>query len=384
MNGSQQIIVALVTALAVMHLMSTFRSELCQGNEINRKIPSLDDTLRGTPSLGPTYGTPYQSAPLEQYLVDNAISLGFNKTGDAGEDMASGCEVWNNGENPMYNTTQIFRRELKYYHANVTSFEQLPDLRTLFLDGETNRDEVCKRAELDPENGLLEGFFNESRQLSYSSSGYIEPLFPPMRHPDFCDRRSVMSLAYLVHDFGAMCRRLKKTSRIVLFDLGASLEFHGGNPMDSPALYLLSLYRKFGLPFDHIYAFEISEKNSQHVFDQIPDEILAAYHWINVGVSADISSKNNPWNLLLKNYNEDDLIIIKLDIDTGSIEVPLAHQLLNDTRFHGLVDQFYFEHHVKLWDIAYAWSDTMVGSVQESMELFQGLRKKGIPSHFWV
>ncbi|KAI2507659.1 hypothetical protein MHU86_6752 [Fragilaria crotonensis] len=327
----------------------------------------------------------YQPAPLEQYLVDNAIALGFDRNGDTPDEMASGCEIWNNEENPMYNTTQTFRRELKNYYAKIASFRSLPDLRTLFLQDESNRDEVCKRAELDPVHGLLEGFFNESKQLSYSSSGYMEPLFPPMRHPDFCDQETVLSLAYLVHDFGVMCRRLKKTSRIVLFDLGASLEFHGDDdPMDTPAMYLVTLYRKFGFRFDHIYAFEITPHDSEEVFDKIPHHNLAAYHWINVGVSSDISSRNNPWNLLMTNYNEDDLIIIKLDVDNGSIEVPLTHQLLNDTRFHRLVDQFYFEHHVKMSDIAYAWNGTMVGSVQESMELFQGLRKKGIPSHFWV
>jgi hypothetical protein len=60
--------------------------------------------------------------------------------------------------------------------------------------------------------------------------GYVEPLLPPLRHPDFCKKgrnvriRAVYDLSYLVHDFGAMCRRLKRHSRIVLVDMGASLE----------------------------------------------------------------------------------------------------------------------------------------------------------------
>lgn len=238
-------------------------------------------------------------------------------------------------------------------------------------------------AELDPEYGLLEGFFNGSKQLSYSSSGYIEPLFPPMRHPDCCfDNSTVLSMSYLVHDFGTMCRRLKKTSRIVLFDLGASLDYHG-NPMLSPAFHLVSLYRKFGFPFDHIYAFEITPSDSQEVFDKVPDDMLTAYHWINVGVSPEISSRNNPWNML-KKYNEDDLIIVKLDVDTSSVEMPLAQQPLKYKQFHSLVDHFYFEHHVKISEMDYHWSTSRKGSIEQSLNLFQGLRKKGIPSHFWV
>ncbi len=161
------------------------------------------------------------------------------------------------------------------------------------------------------------------------------------------------------------------------------LDFHG-DPMNSPPVYLLSLYRRFGFPFDHIYAFESTKKDSQEVLDAIPEDVFAAYHWINVGVSSEMSSRNNPWNLVLNSYNGDDLIIVKLDVDTASVEVPLAHQLLNDTRLHRLVDHFYFEHHVRLSEISSAWGSSMQRSVQDSLDLFHGIRKKGVPSHFWV
>ncbi|KAI2498567.1 hypothetical protein MHU86_15911 [Fragilaria crotonensis] len=372
-----------VLQIAVV-LVLVLTSTLTIIGSINQNCADLGKTKTGTAriSAGPT--SEYQPASLEQYLVDNAIALGFDKAGENRTDMASGCEIWNNKQNPMYNSAQTLNNELKNYYEKIASFESIPDLRTLFTHDESNRDEVCKRAELDPENGILQGFFNESRQLSYSSSGYIEPLFTPMRHPNFCkDPEDFLNLDYLIHDFGAMCKQLRKTSRIVFFDLGASLNFHGGKHM-SPALKLAALYRKFGFPFDHFYAFEIKKSDSQMVFDKVPLELLAAYHWINVGVSPDVSSRNNPWNLLLENYNQDDLIIIKLDVDTRSVEVPLARQLLNNPQLHNLVDHFYFEHHVKMAEIAHLWKTIMKGSVQQSLNLFQNLRKKGIPAHFWV
>lgn len=96
----------------------------------------------------------------------------------------------------------------------------------------------------------------------------------------------------------------------------------------------------------------------------------------------------NPIKYILRNFNEDDLIIFKLDIDTGSIEVPLAYQLLEDDSVKGLIDHFYFEHHVNMKEMAPWWGgkviNTMEGTIKESLELMNGLREKGIGAHFWI
>lgn len=93
-------------------------------------------------------------------------------------------------------------------------------------------------------------------------SGWMEPLLPPFRHSDHCFKqtsKTLLDLTFLVHDFGAICRNLKRTSRTVLVDMGASLDFHHAD--DSvPAVYLTELHRKFGFPFDHIYAYKITLK----------------------------------------------------------------------------------------------------------------------------
>jgi hypothetical protein len=54
----------------------------------------------------------------------------------------------------------------------------------------------------------------------------------------------------------------------------------------------------------------------------------------------------NPLPSILQKYNKDDFIVFKLDIDTTSIEMSLAHQLLEGDEnglYHRLIDQFYFE-----------------------------------------
>jgi hypothetical protein len=107
---------------------------------------------------------------------------------------------------------------------------------------------------------------------------------------------------------------------------------------------------------------------------------------MNVPVNQEEGAKMNPLHSILQHFNEDDFIVVKLDVDTSHVEVPLAHQLLEggeNGTYHRLVDQFYFEHHVHLKNIAWAWGGTMNGSVKDSLELFHALRVKGIPSHFW-
>ena len=83
---------------------------------------------------------------------------------------------------------------------------------------------------------------------------------------------------------------------------------------------------------------------------------------------------------ILSNYNEDDYIIIKLDIDTSHIEIQLANQLFNHNK---LIDQFYFEHHVELAELMPYWGASASGSVLDSLLLFQSLRKNGIAAHYW-
>ena len=218
-----------------------------------------------------------------------------------------------------------------------------------------------------------------------------------MRHHDFCFNkaskgvvaaetiRNLFSIEYLIHDFEAMCRTLQPSSKKILIDMGAELDFAGDR--GSPVIDLLQLYEKFGIHFDHIYGFEVKEKDAKKIFGELlPEKYMHVYHWMNVGVSSEVGDKLNPLHSILEKFTEDDLVIVKLDIDTASIEVPLVKQLLSgglNGIYHRLVDQFYFEHHVHLKDLAPYWGPTMNGTLKESLDIFYSLRKLGIPAHYW-
>ena len=128
----------------------------------------------------------------------------------------------------------------------------------------------------------------------------------------------------------------------------------------------------------------------------LPEKYFPIYHWINTGerivmyitlfaiswghityyftylcsvclfflqgVSHEEGSKMNPLRSILSSFDEDDFIVLKLDIDTASIELPLVKQLLDGGEngiYHKLIDQFYFEHHVHMKEIAKNWKSTM-------------------------
>jgi hypothetical protein len=329
----------------------------------------------------------YTPGSVEKLVLEMATKLGYDDKDPGGDD---GCNIWLDKTSDLYPSDvhkklMLYRQELKTYNELLKAFKGSPvaDIRTLFTSND-DREMACQELELHPQG--LQGIFGKSQQLSYSTNaGWIEPILPPQRYPEFCfdpSRSNILHMGYLVHDFAGMCRKLKPTSRIILIDMGASLSFHGKDDM-APPIYLMEIFKKFGMPFDHIYAFEITRSNPRKVINTVPDHFLAAYHWFNVGVDFKPNSKRNPLKLLLENFTPDDLVIVKLDIDTPDIEIPLARQVLKNEELHPLIDHFYFEHHVLLKQLAPNWNATMKGSIKESLELFTSIRKTGIAAHFW-
>jgi hypothetical protein len=365
----------------------------------------------------------YIASHAEQFLLDNPSVYGFNTTENQ---TSSACRLWRTGKNNpnplLQQQLQAYTGYLKNYAAAVEAFEPIDDLRLHLRNTaaasdsnsptSTNSHDFCKVVNLHVDG--IQGYFsqqtpsnrsstysNGSRLLSYSNAaGYMEPLLPPMRHPSFCSTNDnglnfgyLLDLSYLVHDFGALCRKLQPHSRIVLFDLGASLNFHlrGGSVQQEPMMQIIALFAKFGFPFDHIYAYEQKPTDPEIVFGQrLPVELLPAYHWINVGVVAEPGHRLNPFTTLLETFTEDDVVIVKLDIDTPYIEEPLARQLLSPDAKNGkrplakIIDHFYFEHHVYMEELSYNWGGSMQGSIQDSLQLFHNLRQAGVAAHFWI
>jgi hypothetical protein len=349
----------------------------------------------------------YRAAPVEDYVMIHAQEMGFESTANP-----TGCTIWTDPSFIHYASLQQYLNELQNYTEWVETFppiaEDLRDLirlqqqeqqqsagAALSAGGNTFGDakrQVCARLLFNNNNANktnddprhpagAEGWFAQSRQLSHTRhGGYVEPLLPPMRHANFClDRKYLMSMEYMVHDFHHLCRQLTPTSRTIFLDMGASLDFHGR--LNSPAMYATKIFRKFGFVMDHIYAFEITQKPPDDVFAKVPIDWMPAYHWINVPVTPELHHARNPLSSIIATFRPDDFIIVKLDVDTPSVELPLAYQLLNDHAH--LVDVMFFEHHVHLRELASSWGRSMNGTIADSLRLFRSLREKGVAAHFW-
>ena len=335
----------------------------------------------------------YQPGNAEKDIMIIADELGFNTNTISPRT----CQIWNDPNatiGGIYDSLTAYTKELDKYNELIRKFEPVSSIMGKIKQGqggdEEEQSKICDSLRLHP-NGL-KGIF-PSLQLSFGSSGYVEPLLPPMRSHKFCHKdrkerdRHVMSLDYLVHDFEFMCRHLKPTSKLILLDMGAALDFHGNN---QPIVTLIRQYEKFGFVFDHIYGFEISKKDPKEVYEtSLPEEYMASYHWINVGVSAEEGHKLNPLHSILKKLSEDDFVVVKLDIDTPAVELPLFRQLLEDKDgiYSKMIDHFYFEHHHYLGELAPYWgcgrANNCNGTVAESLEMFSTLRKNGIAAHYW-
>jgi hypothetical protein len=169
----------------------------------------------------------YHPAPVEDYIFSHIDDLGLNETTPP----RPTCPLWtDNKHSGVHADLHAFLLELDNYNKLINAFQRVPDIRTFLND---TAQDSCSRLELHPDG--LPGIF-PSGQLSYTTTaGFVEPLLPPLRHPRYCfpgGRPYLLDLGYLIHDFAASCRRLKPTSRTILIDMGASLNFHAASDLN--------------------------------------------------------------------------------------------------------------------------------------------------------
>ncbi len=81
-----------------------------------------------------------------------------------------------------------------------------------------------------------------------------------------------------------------------------------------------------------IVNFKNYNMNPKDVYGRLlPEEYFPSYHLINVGMEYGEEARlNNPLRSIVQKFSEDDLIIVKMDIDTAATELPLVQQLLDD------------------------------------------------------
>ena len=240
---------------------------------------------------------------------------------------------------------------------------------------------------------------------------YIEALAGVLRHPRTCEvptkeipdpsgkwrsrRDWLLTDTWTIHRNDAFASRFRRP-RFLFYDLGATTwSFgHGGEvgqqaPEEiSSQNWFHALYaNKHCAPFDRMFLYEVTEYPRAKVFDPIPGHVLPKYHWINRPAQVDVESWDNPWNHVLSEASEADFVVMKLDVDHPGIENPLMDTLLATPELMRRVDEFYFEHHVRLKIMmACCWGDVSGSRLRQdaSLRLFTKLRQHGMRAHSWI
>ncbi len=218
----------------------------------------------------------YVPAGVEQYIMSNMKKLGYN---NANWREVFGCKIWKSPEESTpenYQNLLAYKNETAEYFRALKEFDEpIGDIFDVIRDNKSEKHHTtCKNLRLHPD-GLM-GIF-QSGQLSLTKAGYVEPLVTPLRHPDYCflqDRYNKFRIDYVVHDYEAMCKNMKPTSKRVLIDIGTSAQ--------QPFVDILKNYEKFGFNFDYIYAFD-REDPLESYKEFFSTSYFATYKWINEG-----------------------------------------------------------------------------------------------------
>ncbi|CAF0855415.1 unnamed protein product [Adineta steineri] len=167
----------------------------------------------------------------------------------------------------------------------------------------------------------------------------------------------------------------------ILIDLGSSyFRNWNGDTTAGAGRWFYEYYKRFGVKFDRIIAYEYLALNPKTAWEQLPDDVFPVYTLINTGCEK--SGKFSPWTNLKAIAKPYDHVVIKLDIDTPQIEGPLINEVLNDSTIHSLIDELFFEHHVTVREMIKYWGN-QPGSLKDSYILFTKLRQLGIRMHSW-
>ena len=261
----------------------------------------------------------------------------------------------------------------------------------------------------DGSQAAIEGAVFSSFISSYDCNGetvmkksWIEPLSHGLRHPralcnggaEVVDRdyllvahhKDLFSPGTKGHELRGRCA--KRPCQNIYMDLGASTWQTGaGGPSQS---WFYDAYRRHGIEFDRLLLWEANPTPAIDLFSDLPKDVWHKYQYFNWPASSNVSDPSAPLNIIKKIAQPGDFVVLKLDIDTPSVELAIVRELLRDPELLELVDEFFFEYHVSFAPMNPSWfgsaepSTVTKDTLADSYKVFQALREKGVRAHSWV
>ena len=220
---------------------------------------------------------------------------------------------------------------------------------------------------------------------------YIEPLAGLTRHPYYCLKGAkwLVNKDYLIASWN-VSRKLEispsgYTPKALYFDLGAS--FYDSGFGGASQSWFIETYEKRGVSWKGIFAWEATPQDSVKTWNLIPAKWKPYYHWYNIPVSSVPGDADNALRYISEVARPEDYVLLKVDIDHSETENAIVHQLLASDELLGLVDEIYYEHHVRTKPMHKYWARVTKNSnenLSHTYNMFSELRKKGLLAHSWV
>lgn len=175
-----------------------------------------------------------------------------------------------------------------------------------------------------------------------------------------------------------------QTHHTTVLDLGSSyVSSWQGVSAFASGTWFYQTYHKRGLFFDKYVAVELEALKPEEAYSQLPEDLVGVYTLINVGLTFDGVDKLDAVELIRAIADKEHFFVLKLDIDSAGLELPLAHALRDDPSLAALVNELFFQHHVDLQPLRNAWGYDLKEKIADSYDLFSKLRSNGIRAHSW-
>lgn len=176
--------------------------------------------------------------------------------------------------------------------------------------------------------------------------------------------------------------------RVLVFNIGCGsflANLNGTENLGDSQAWFLRQYPKKGFKIERVVLWESIEIKAVDFFSQIPSEYVSKYQFFNTPVSGNPADSMYPWTFLKEMAHEYDYIVVKLDVRDYATEISLLKAVLSDPDLIDLIDEMFFEFHVRLPPVKEMEPETVrtKATLVDAYDMYLKLRQVGLRMHGW-